>query len=255
MTHLYQLAVGSKQLPLRNCLLRGGSEDLVDFSYSFWLVEQPTGLMLVDTGFGPEVAERRGITLARTSAQALNEIGVSCADVSAIVLTHLHFDHSGSLNDFPNAQVYVQRSDMDFYTGPFMRFPLCSSAVESVDLAAIETIRADGRLNLLVGDAEIAPGIKVHHVGGHTPGMQMVSVTGESRRVVLASDAAHLYANLSLGMPFPVLHDVPSSCVAFEVLRDLDDSTTDVVPGHDGEVLRRFAAVTGRGSNFAVQLI
>jgi glyoxylase-like metal-dependent hydrolase (beta-lactamase superfamily II) len=135
-----------------------------------------------------------------------------------------------------------------------MRFPLCSSAVEAADLEAIATIKAAGRLRLLDGDAEIARGVRVHHVGGHTPGMQLVSVQGDTRRVVLASDAAHLYENLAMAVPFPVLHDVPSSCVAFEVMQQLADSTTDLIPGHDAQVLRRFERVTGAAASFAVQL-
>jgi glyoxylase-like metal-dependent hydrolase (beta-lactamase superfamily II) len=252
--HVYQLELGCRRLPLRNCLLRGGSDELVDFSYSIWLVEQPDGLLLIDSGFRSEVAERRGISFARSAAQALSELGVSSHEVSTIVLTHLHFDHAGSLDDFPNAEVHLQRSDLDFYSGPFMRFPLCSSAVEAADLEAIATIKAAGRLRLLDGDAEIARGVRVHHVGGHTPGMQLVSVQGDTRRVVLASDAAHLYENLAMAVPFPVLHDVPSSCVAFEVMQQLADSTTDLIPGHDAQVLRRFDRVTGAAASFAVQL-
>lgn len=255
MNRLYQIVVGSKRLPLRNCLLRGGSEETVDFTYSFWLVDGPDGLLLIDTGFGPEVAKRRGVQFGRTCAEALHLMDVSRSDIRHIVLTHSHFDHAGSLSAFPNARVYLQQADLDFYTGPLMRFALCASAVEADDIAALSAIRADGRLTLLAGDAEIRPGVRVHHVGGHTPGMQVVSVTGDSRRVVLASDAAHLYANLSLGVPFPVLHDVPSSCVAFEVLESLGDATTDVVPGHDGEVMSRFEPVAGPCAPFAVRLL
>jgi glyoxylase-like metal-dependent hydrolase (beta-lactamase superfamily II) len=95
----------------------------------------------------------------------------------------------------------------------------------------------------------------VHHVGGHTPGSQLVSVAADARRVVLTADAAHLYANLAEGVPFPVLHDVPSSCVAFEVITGMDDDATDVIPGHDGEVRRRFPTVGGLPEGSVVQLL
>jgi hypothetical protein len=73
--------------------------------------------------------------------------------------------------------------------------------------------------------------------------------------VVLTADAAHLYANLTNGVPFPVLHDVPSSCVAFETIGEMDDERTDIIPGHDGEVRRRFPTVEGTPEGSVLSLL
>jgi glyoxylase-like metal-dependent hydrolase (beta-lactamase superfamily II) len=245
LTRVYQLGIGSKRLPLSSCLLRGGGPELVDFSYSFWLIDHGDGLTLVDCGFHVAAAERKGIAFERTAVEALALMGVEAGDIDKIILTHLHFDHAGSVSDFPRAEVCVQRSELEYFTGPFMRFPLCASGLDAKDLAAVEAVREEGRLVLLDGDAEIDSGVRVHHVGGHTPGSQLVSINNDERRVVLTADAAHLYANLADGVPFPVLHDVPSSCVAFEVVASMDDDSTDVIPGHDGDVRRRFPSVSG----------
>jgi glyoxylase-like metal-dependent hydrolase (beta-lactamase superfamily II) len=255
VTRVYQLGIGSKRLPLSSCLLRGGSPDMVDFSYSFWLVDHPDGLMLVDCGFHAPAAQRKAITFERTAVEALGLMGIGAAEITSIVLTHLHFDHAGSLPDFPRAVVHVQRSELDYFTGPFMRFPLCASGLDKADLAAVEALRDEGRLVPVDGDAEIFSGVRVHHVGGHTPGSQLVSISNDRRRVVLTADAAHLYANLTNGVPFPVLHDVPSSCVAFEVIAGMDDDGTDVIPGHDGEVRRRFPTVAGTPEGSVVALL
>lgn len=255
VTRVYQLGIGSKRLSLSSCLLRGGSEELVDFTYSFWLVDHPDGLTLVDCGFHAPAARRKGITFERTAVEALALMGIDAADISKIILTHLHFDHAGSLPDFPQAQIYVQRSEIEYFTGPLMRFPLCASGLDTKDLAAVQAVRDEGRLVLLDGDAEIASGVRVHHVGGHTPGSQLVSITTDERRVVLTADAAHLYANLADGVPFPVLHDVPSSCVAFEVIASMGDDATDVIPGHDGGVRRRFPSVSGVPEGSVVTLV
>lgn len=251
---LYQVVVGRRSLPLRSCLLRGGGEENVDFTYSMWIIVDGAAVTLVDTGFSGDVAARRGIAFERTALEAVREFDIEPADVAGIVLSHLHFDHAGGLADFPSAKVYLQRSDLDFYTGEFMRFPLCSSAAESDDIAEVERIRSEGRLELLAGDAEIVDGVRVFHLGGHTPGMQAVEVVGADLSVVLASDAAHLYANLEKRVPFPVLHDVPTSCVAFERLDQLANAGAAVVPGHDGAVMDRFERVPGRRSEFATRL-
>jgi glyoxylase-like metal-dependent hydrolase (beta-lactamase superfamily II) len=245
VTRVYQLGIGSKRLPLSSCLLRGGGPELVDFGYSFWLIDHDDGLALVDCGFHVAAAERKGIAFERTAVEALALMGVDAGDINKIILTHLHFDHAGSLADFPRAEVCVQRSELEYFTGPFMRFPLCASGLDKKDLAAVEAAREEGRLVLLDGDAEIESGVRLHHVGGHTPGSQLVSVSNGRRRIVLTADAAHLYANLAERVPFPVLHDIPSSCVAFEVIASMDDDATDVIPGHDGDVRRRFPSVSG----------
>lgn len=251
---LYQVVVGRRTLPLRNCLLRGGDERDVDFTYSMWIVMDGPSVALVDTGFSSDVAARRGISFERTAVDAVREFGLEPEDVSTVVLSHLHFDHAGGLADFPNATVFLQRSDLEFYTGEFMRFRLCSSAAEKDDIAEVERIRRDGRLELLAGDAEIADGVSVHHLGGHTPGMQAVEVRGAGSTVVLASDAAHLYANLDQQVPFPVLHDVPTSCVAFERLERLAHLGAQIVPGHDGAVMDRFERLSGGRAAFAARL-
>lgn len=251
---LYQVVVGRRTLPLRNCLLRGGGDEGVDFTYSMWIVVDGATVTLVDTGFNADVAARRGIAFERTALQAIHEFDIAPADVSGVVLSHLHFDHAGGLADFPNAKVFLQRSDLDFYTGEFMRFPLCSSAAEKDDIAEVQRILADGRLELLDGDAAILGAVRVHHLGGHTPGMQAVEVRGATSTVVLASDAAHLYANLEKQVPFPVLHDVPTSCLAFERLDALRNAGATVVPGHDGAVMARFERLSGRRGAFATRL-
>ena len=216
---------------------------MIDFTYSLWVVVHGSSVVLVDTGFDADVAARRGIHLERTSLEALHELGMVANDVSAIVLSHVHFDHAGGLSQFSEVPVFVQEADLDFYTGDFMRFALCASAVEKADMAELQQIRDDGRLVLLSGDSEIEEGIKVHHVGGHTPGMQAIEVKGARGDIVLASDAAHLYVNLENQVPFPVLHDVPTSCVAFERLASLSAGGATVVPGHDGLVMHNFERI------------
>jgi len=251
---LYQVVIGRRELPERNCMLRGGSDALVHFTYSLWIVVHGSAVTLIDTGFDAETAARRGIHFERTALDAIHEFDIAANDVTTVVLSHLHFDHAGGLDAFPQATVYLQQADLDFYTGPFMRFPLCASAIEATHLAAIERVRSDGRLVLLSGDSNIEEHIRVHHLGGHTPGTQAVEVRSGKTTTVLASDAAHLYANLDHQVPFPVLHDVPTSCLAFERLERLSAEGAAVVPGHDGAVMDRFERVAGQRAQYAVRL-
>ena len=97
-----------------------------------------------------------------------------------------------------------------------------------------------GRLRFVDGAAEIVPGISVHHVGGHAAGLQVVSVDTARGRVVLASDAAHYYANVEEDRPFRIVSDVPQMYDAFETIRALADSRDHIIPGHDPLVLERY---------------
>ena len=93
------------------------------------------------------------------------------------------------------------------------------------------------------GEAEIAPGVRVHHVGGHTAGMQIVSVRTARGTAVLTSDASHYYANYEQDRPFNTLHDLPGTYRAFARIRALASAPDLIVPGHDPLVLERLQPV------------
>lgn len=254
MTEVFQLAIGAKQLPLRSCLLRGGGDELVDFAYSFWLVRLADALMLVDCGFHEPAAARKSIVYERTPVEALALMGVAPEQIDLLVLTHLHFDHAGALADFPRAEIVVQRSDLDYFRGPLMRFPLCASGIDQDDMAALARAQDAGRVRVLDGDTDLGGGVSTIEVGGHTPGSQLVRVETPSGSVVLTGDAAHLRTNFELGTPFPVLHSVPSACVAFERMAELERDGAQIIPGHDGVIRATMPAVEGIADNAVVRL-
>ena len=90
------------------------------------------------------------------------------------------------------------------------------------------------------GEAELAPGLTLHRVGGHTRGLQVVRVATRRGWVVLASDAAHFYANWQQRRPFPIFEDVGKYLDAFGLIEQLADSPRHVIPGHDPLVLSRY---------------
>ncbi|MDP6707722.1 MAG: N-acyl homoserine lactonase family protein, partial [Alphaproteobacteria bacterium] len=92
------------------------------------------------------------------------------------------------------------------------------------------------------GDEELWPGIAVHHIPGHTNGLQSVSVETARGRVLLASDAAHYYESLTDGTPFLTHVDMLQMLEGYRRLRRLAPSDAHIVPGHDPEVLRRYPA-------------
>lgn len=98
----------------------------------------------------------------------------------------------------------------------------------------------DGGVALIDGDRELFSGISIHLIGGHSRGLQCIQVRTEGGPVVLASDTAHYYENLTNRRPFPVQHDIEASLRGFERVIDLSGWIQNVIPGHDLGLMERY---------------
>jgi glyoxylase-like metal-dependent hydrolase (beta-lactamase superfamily II) len=218
--------------------------DLHDVSmpldYFVWVVRSPERVLLVDTGFDRPAAERRGRKLLVHPADALRALGHAPEEIRDVVITHLHYDHAGNLAAFPNARFHVQDSEMAFATGRCMCHPRMRFPFDVEDVVSMVRRLFEGRVVFTEGDAELFPGISVHRVPGHTNGLQCVRVATERGPVVLASDATHLYANIELNNPFPIITNLPQSFESWRRLAELACSAERVIPGHDPAVLRLY---------------
>ena len=211
----------------------------VGMDYFVWAVTNGERTVVVDLGFTEEVGTRRGRQFLRSPDRGLAATGIDCAAVEHVIITHFHYDHTGNHALFPRATFYVQDAEMRFYTGRHARQPAFRRSIEVDDVLALVRLNYEERVSFVDGEHEVVPGVGVHHVGGHTAGMQVVTVQTERGRAVLASDAAHYYRNLDDNVPFQTLHDLPGTYHAFQRLRDLADAPDLIVPGHDPLVLQR----------------
>jgi len=142
-------------------------------------VIHPAGAVLFDTGIGPPHALiDRLYRPFRTPLDAgLANIGLSPADVIAIINCHLHFDHCGGNQLFPGTPIFAQKAEYEAARAPGYTLP------EWVDFPG-------ARFELVDGDAEVLPGISVIPTPGHTPGHQSAIVDTADGRAVLAGQAA-----------------------------------------------------------------
>jgi glyoxylase-like metal-dependent hydrolase (beta-lactamase superfamily II) len=222
--------------------------------YYVWAVIGDGRTWVVDTGFGEVDAAARGRRLVRSVTEALASIGVDAGTVSDVIVTHFHYDHIGGLGQFPDACFHVQDREMTFATGRHMTHRALNHSFTATHVADMVLHVHAGRVMFHDGDDELAPGLSVHHVGGHTAGLQVVRVLTDRGWLVLASDAAHYYEHLDGGRPFPIVFDVGAMLEGHRMVRALADVPELVVPGHDPQVLDRFEPAAPGLEGVAVRL-
>lgn len=225
-----------------------------NLDYFVWLVRRAARTFVVDTGFGAEAAARRGRQFLTPPVEGLARMGVDAAAVEDVIITHLHYDHVGGFADFPNARFHLQDEEMGYATGRHMGHSVFSHAYEVEEVVGMVREVYKGRVRFHAGDAELAPGVSVHRIGGHTKGLQSVRVHTRVGWIVLASDAAHLYANMDEERPFPIVYDIGAMVEGWRRLRALADDAALVVPGHDPLVMQRYAAPAPALEGLAVRL-
>jgi len=238
------LRYGTRETRKSECYLDwnsyGEPDAEIGMDYFFWVLRSGDTSIVVDTGFHPGVGERRGRTCLYPPVEGLRRIGVEPESVETVVLTHLHYDHTGSVEAFANAELVVQRSELEFWTGAEAQQPRHAAVIEAQEIERI----ASSRLRLLDGDGRIAPGIEAICVGGHSPGQTVLVVDAESAPVVIASDAIHYYEELELERPFEVYYDLEAMIEGYRTVRRLAARPgAALLAGHDPEVMSRFPVI------------
>jgi glyoxylase-like metal-dependent hydrolase (beta-lactamase superfamily II) len=217
--------------------------------YFFWLLRSPSETILVDTGFHPDAGARRKRTTLIEPATAMERLGIDSSTVKRILVTHLHYDHTGNLDVLPDAELLVPAIELDFWLSPMGRRGQFAGLAEESELAYVREAEAAGRVTRLVGGEEIAPGVHAVHVGGHAAGQMVVAIFGDPP-VILASDAVHFYDELADERPFAVIADLPEMYEAYDIVRELAGAEGHIVPGHDPGVMDRYPRV----ADFAVEI-
>jgi glyoxylase-like metal-dependent hydrolase (beta-lactamase superfamily II) len=222
--------------------------------YFVWLLRGAGREIVVDTGFSAAMAVKRGRDHIRCPTEGLKLLGTDAKGVKDVVITHLHYDHVGNFELFPSATLHLQDLEMRYATGRYMCDECFCGAYEVEDVVGMVRRVYEGRVRFHQGDSELAPGVSLHLIGGHTMGLQAVRVMTRRGAVVLASDASHFYANMEEVRPFPIVWSVADMVDGYRRLRSLAESPAHIIPGHDPLVMQRYPAPAGELQGIAVRL-
>jgi len=219
------------------------TQEPIDFFV--WAIVGASGTFVVDTGFDAAMAKKRSRQITKPIAEGLKALDIAPDKITNVIISHLHYDHCGNYDTFPNARFHLQDTEMAYATGRCMCHAVLKTPFEEEDIVAMVRKLYAGRVAFHDGADEIAPGLTVHKIGGHSKGLQCVRVKTRRGHVVIASDTAHLYNHFEQRRIFPTTCNLAEVLEGYDQLRKLATSPVHVIPGHDPEVVQRFPAIPG----------
>jgi len=236
--------------PISQWTAGGPEKDSVDIVFMFWLISDKKGKnILVDAGCSNDLqaAIDFGVTNFTRPDSMLLKLAIKPGEVTDIIVSHPHWDHIDGINLFPNAQIWLQRDDYNYYVGQAWQKNERSGGFAKRDILHLVDRNLSGKVTLIDGDdKEIIPGIKVFTGSRHTFNSQYVQVQSGGDRIVIASDNIWIYYSLDKMLPAPSYgtFDAKSYVAAMQRMKTLASKTDYIIPGHDVKLFSKFPTIT-----------
>jgi glyoxylase-like metal-dependent hydrolase (beta-lactamase superfamily II) len=214
----------------------------IDIAMMIWLVRGNGRNILVDSGFYHDrFFKDWHVTDFTKPSDALQRVGLKPEDITDVIITHMHWDHADGMDLFPNARIWVQKDELQYYAGEAWQSKDTHGGIDEEDVLTLVKLNMQGRVGLVNGDAkEIIPGIVCYTGGKHTYQSQYVGVQTAAGTVVLASDNMYLYENLQRHAPIAATVDAESNLRAQDRMKSIAARPELIIPGHDYQVFTKF---------------
>src|SRR5579885_2961539 len=231
-----------KQFPLGG-LVEGESRNTrLDIGMYIFLIKGGGKNILFDCGFyRPQFLRQWKPADYEIPSAAVERMGLKAADISDVIISHIHWDHADGFDLFPNAKIWIQKEELEYYAGDAWSGGKRRTAADPDDIVGLVKMNTEGRLNLVNGDAQqILPGITAYTGGKHTYQSQFIGVKTAEGTVVLASDNMYMYMNLEKHKPIAATLDRESNLRAQDRMKTLASNPKLIIPGHEPAVMKNF---------------
>lgn len=177
-----------------------------DLPFSFVVARSDIGTVLCDCGFmneghSAELVRKFAVDRWVSPIVLLNQLGISPADVTALFISHAHYDHMGAVAHFPNAQIYLQKKELLSCVEALAlpaRYAFLTAAIDPANIICAINSSVEHRLTLLEGDADnVIPGIHVRSAPGHTMGQQIILLDSSNGPYAVSGDCIYSVRNLT----------------------------------------------------------
>ncbi len=241
----YGSRVGRRSQVYLNYEITGQPDGEIGMDYFIWVLRNAQRTILVDTGFSEQGGANRQRTWVKPQAEIYEALGIDTSAPLTIVVSHAHYDHIGKLDLFPNAELVIAQSEYDFWQSPMGHRAQFHHSVEDFEIDELRRAHDEGRVRTFRDSLDLAPGVEVIEIGGHTPGVSVVRVQTAEGPVLLASDTVHYYEEYEDDLPFAFVADLPKMYADFDRIRAMVEAgeVVHLVSGHDPETLNRFTRI------------
>jgi glyoxylase-like metal-dependent hydrolase (beta-lactamase superfamily II) len=214
----------------------------IDIAMMIWLVRGNGRDILVDSGFYHERFFKDWDVKDFTKpSDTLSRVGLKPEDITDVIISHMHWDHADGMDLFPNARIWIQKDELEYYAGQAWQSKTTHGGIDKDDVLTLVKLNTEGRVGLVQGDSQqILPGVTCYTGGKHTYQSEYVGVATAAGTVVLASDNMYLYENLEKHAPIGATLDAASNLRAQDRMKQMAARPDLIIPGHDPAVFTKF---------------
>jgi glyoxylase-like metal-dependent hydrolase (beta-lactamase superfamily II) len=216
----------------------------MDIAMMFWLIKGGGRNILFDCGFYRDQFMRQWHPVDyEKPSLALQRAGLKPEDITDVIISHIHWDHADGFDLFPQAKIWIQKEELEYYAGEAWQGHR-RTAADPDDILGLVKANTEGKVGLVKGDAqEIFPGITCYIGGKHTWQSQFITVNTTSGIIVLASDNVYLNENLEKHLPIAATLDAESNLRAQDRMKQMAASPKLIIAGHDPSVMKDFKEI------------